>query len=159
MEWHRLSLCLHGPPQLAARAAPPNQRQSKRGVRAAPCTPSALKLTDSEKVWPSRSCVFLFPPCLGGKPPYCDLPAWPACLLACCLLSVKSRRHRDFKPPPPSVQLWVRFFGHKKAIYHDPMPMLMLTRPSIARRGPSSSPALANARRTSETLRPTPAPP
>jgi hypothetical protein len=95
---------LHGPPRLAARTAPPDQRQSKRGVRAAPCTPSALELTDSEKVWPSRSCVFLLPPCLGGKPPHGDLPAWPACLpaclLACCLLLVKSRRHRDFKPPP-----------------------------------------------------------
>jgi hypothetical protein len=85
MEWHRLSLCLHGPPRLAARTAPPDQRQSKRGVRAAPCTPSALELTDSEKVWPSRSCVFLLPPCLGGKPPHCDLPAWPACLPACLL--------------------------------------------------------------------------
>ena len=161
MEWHRLSLCLHGPPRLAARTAPPDQRQSKRGVRAAPCTPSALELTDSEKVWPSRSCVFLLPPCLGGKPPHCDLPAWPACLPACLLAacSQSSLAGTATSNPPPSVQVWVRFFGHRKAIYHNPMPMLMLTRPSIARRGPSSSPALANARRTSETLRPTPAPP
>jgi hypothetical protein len=128
MEWDRLSLCLHGPARLAARAAPPNQRQSKRGVRAAPCTPSALEFTDSEKVWPSRSCVFLLPPCLGGKPPRCDLPAWPACLLACSQSNLASTATSNH---PPSVQVWVRFYGHRKAIYHDPMPMLMLTRPSV----------------------------
>jgi hypothetical protein len=103
MEWHRLSLCLYGPPRLAARTAPPDQRQSKRGVRAAPCTPSALELTDSEKVWPSRSCVFLLPPCLGGKTPHCDLPAWLASLLACLLAacSQSSLAGTATSNPPP----------------------------------------------------------
>jgi hypothetical protein len=98
---------LHGPPRLAARTAPPDQRQSKRGVRAAPCTPSALELTDSEKVWPSQSCVFLLPPCLGGKPPHGNLPAWPACLPACllaCLLAACLLLALSQVSPAPRLQ-------------------------------------------------------